>query len=299
MAEANAYLQRINAVLDHARSHPDGDLSLATLAGVAGFSPFHFHRIFTGIVGETVHDFVARVRLDRAAALMKGSPGLPVLDAAIASGFGSASAFSRAFKQRFGISPRAWDRQSPLRESKNGQVLDGFPRYTVEELGTATADDGFRVRVRAVPVQRLAYVRVTSSYQAGPIMAAYDTLCAWYRAQGGDPLRATLIGMSQDDPEVTPLELCHYDFCLTAPADWVGSGEVAVRDFPACRLATLHCDGDIFRVDRAWQYLYRHWLPRSRYQPDNLPALEIFRRQPAEVGWEWYDLECAVPVTGL
>jgi AraC family transcriptional regulator len=299
MTTRQPYLRRINAVIDHIRAHPEGDLSLAALAGIAGFSPFHFHRIFSGIVGETVHDFVLRVRLDRAAALMKGAPSLSALDAALASGFTSASVFSRAFKRRYGLSPRAWDRRSPLRESKNGQVIDGFPRYTVEALGEVAGSGEFAVRVRSLPPQRLAYVRVTSSYRPEPILAAYDNLCAWYRARGGDPLRATLIGMSQDDPEVTPLELCHYDICLTAPPGWQGAGAVAVRDFPACRLATLHCEGDIYRVDRAWQYLYRHWLPRSRYQPDNLPALEIFRRQPAEVGWEWYDLECAVPVVGL
>lgn len=299
MAQEQPYLRRINAVIDHIRLHPDGDLSLAALAGVAGFSPFHFHRLFSGIVGETVHDFVLRVRLDRAAALMKGSPTLSALDAALASGFTSASAFSRAFKRRYGLSPRRWDRHAPLRESKNGQVLDGFPRYTVEALGAVATEGEFAVRVREEAAVRLAYVRVTNAYQPAPILAAYDDLCAWYRARGGDPLRATLIGMSQDDPEVTPLELCHYDLCLTAPATWAGGGAVAVRDFPACRLATLHCAGDIFRVDRAWQYLYRHWLPRSRYLPANLPALELFRRQPAEIGWEWYDLECAVPVVEL
>jgi DNA gyrase inhibitor GyrI len=67
-------------------------------------------------------------------------------------------------------------------------------------------------------------------------------------------------------------------------------------DFPACQVATVRCVGDLAQEDRAFQYLFRHWLPRSRYQPANLPAMEIYRRQPVELGWERYDMDCAVPV---
>jgi AraC family transcriptional regulator len=111
--------------------------------------------------------------------------------------------------------------------------------------------------------------------------------------------------MSQDDPEVTPLELCRYDWCLTLPERWsveaaLESG-VVIREFPACHVATIHAKGDIYLVDRAWQYLYRYWLPRSRFQPDNLPAMEIYHpgRHPADTGWGSFDQDCAVPVVAL
>jgi len=47
MNQDNIYLQRINLVLNHIRNHLTDDLSLESLARVASFSPFHFHRIFT------------------------------------------------------------------------------------------------------------------------------------------------------------------------------------------------------------------------------------------------------------
>jgi AraC-like DNA-binding protein/DNA gyrase inhibitor GyrI len=293
----NHYLTRINLVLNHIRTHLTDDLSLDKLADVAGFSAFHFHRIFTTLTDETVHQCVLRLRLERAAALLKADPALAIGDAAAQCGFESASVFSRAFKRQYGMTARAWDRQAPLKNSKNGQVLDGFPRYTVEHLRDIGHEEGFQVYIREQPPQRLAYIRLMDSYSsADGLFKAYDRLLAWYTAHGGRLSATTVIGMSQDDPEVTPLKLCRYDICLTVPENWRGEGEVETRIMPACHLAYVRCIGDIFVVDRAWQYLYRGWLPRSRYVPDNLPAMEVYRRRPDEIGWETYDLEATVAV---
>lgn len=293
------YFQRINLVLDYIREHLTDDLSLETLADIAHFSPFHFHRIFTALTGETLNDAVGRLRLERAAALLRGSPRLAITQAALDSGFNSVSSFSRAFKKRYGFSARSWDRQTTLQERKNGQVLEGFPVYTGLQLEEVAASGTFTVRVEPVPEQKLAFIRVFNSYQPERVVEAYEHLLGWYRARRGDLAQTTLIGMSQDDPTITPLELCRYDICLTVPPDWAGEGDVSTRSFPACQLASLHCVGDIYRVDLAWQFLFSYWLPRSRWQPANLPAMEIYRRQPVEIGWLDFDIDCAIPVTTL
>ena len=69
------YLERVNRVLDYIAEHLDGELSLTRLSGIACFSPFHFHRIFQCVTGETLNSHVRRVRLERAASIMKASPG--------------------------------------------------------------------------------------------------------------------------------------------------------------------------------------------------------------------------------
>jgi AraC family transcriptional regulator len=300
--QENIYLQRINLVLNHIRERIADDLSLDALAQVACFSPFHFHRIFKSIVGETVNQFVVRLRLERAVALLKTSPRMPITNAAFAVGFESASGFSRAFKKRFGISARTWDRQSPLKspkDSKIGQVFESFPYYTVDMLSDIDTSQEFTVRLRSLPPQRLAYIRVANSYQPERTVSASERLVMWYCARGGDLVQTTMIGMSQDDPEVTPLELCRYDICITVPEDWVAEGEVSIRDFPACQIAYIHCEGDIYLVDRAWQYLYRYWLPHSRFQPENLPPMEIFHRTPVEIGWEQFDMDAAIAIVEI
>jgi DNA gyrase inhibitor GyrI len=131
------------------------------------------------------------------------------------------------------------------------------------------------------------------------IKDAYYRLITWYRQRGGSLDNVLLYGMSQDNPDVTPLQLCRFDWCVKVPVDWKGDGDVGVMNFPACRVAAIRCVGDLSHENKVIQYLFRYWLPRSRFQPANLPGMEIYRRQPAEMGWEEYDIDCAVPVVPL
>lgn len=294
------YTQRINAVIDHVRARLDQPHSLAALARVAGFSPFHFHRLFKALTGETINDLVARLRLERAVALLRAAPSRSITQAAREAGFASTAVFSRAFKKQYGFNARQWDRQRPLKDSKNDQHPEGGFRYTLENLSEQAARDGFVVRLRSLPAQRLAYIRVFDAYRHfGRVQEAYERLTQWYVGQGGRLEAATLFGMSQDDPDITPLRLCRFDWSITAPAGARAEGEIGLLTLPACRIAAIHCLGDLEREDRAFQYLFRDWLPRSRYQPANLPAMEIYRRPPAQLGWQTFDLECAVPIVAL
>ena len=298
--QTDIYLQRLNIVINHIRENSTEDLSLSELAQVAGFSPFHVHRLFKSLTNETVSDMATRFRLERAASLLRASPGLSVTDAAFECGFRFVSVFSRTFKKHYGINAREWDRQSALKNSKNGKVSDGFPRYTLEKLSEFAEQGRFEVHLRSLPAQRLAYIRVFDSYSRfGRIKEAYHRLITWYCQHGGDLEKTTLYGMSQDDPEVTPLRFCRFDWCLSVPYDWHAEAEVSVQDFPACRVATIRCLGDLRQEYEAVQFLFRYWLPLSRYQPANLPGMEIYRRHPVELGWEAFDLDCAIPIVAL
>src|SRR5260221_7422984 len=102
------YDGRMHRVLEHIDQQLDQPLNLDTLAAVAHFSPFHFHRLFAAWTGETLGDYLRRRRVEVAAMRLASQPRLTVLPAALSVGFGSAEAFSRAFKTRFGASPSAW-----------------------------------------------------------------------------------------------------------------------------------------------------------------------------------------------
>ncbi|TLX51692.1 hypothetical protein CWC31_06025 [Pseudoalteromonas ruthenica] len=64
------YKKRIERVIQYIETHLTEKISLADVAKVSHFSPYHFHRIFTGVIGETVNDYIARRRLERAANLL-------------------------------------------------------------------------------------------------------------------------------------------------------------------------------------------------------------------------------------
>ena len=102
-----SYQERILRVMFYIERHLDDELSLDHLAGVACFSPFHFHRVFRGMTGEPVKEYVRRLRLERAAAQLKATAD-PVTEVAFDAGYETHEAFTRAFHARFGASPSAW-----------------------------------------------------------------------------------------------------------------------------------------------------------------------------------------------
>jgi len=77
------------------------------LAASAGLSPFQLHRAFSRVTGETPKQFTLRLRLSRAASLLL-TRGHSVLGIALACGFHSHEAFTRAFRREFGMTPRAY-----------------------------------------------------------------------------------------------------------------------------------------------------------------------------------------------
>jgi AraC family transcriptional regulator len=91
------YLDRINRVIDHITQHLDEPLRLKELAKLAHFSPYLFHRLFRNLVGEPLHTFIRRLRLEKAVGLMQHGRKTTLTEVAFRTGFASSSDFSRAF----------------------------------------------------------------------------------------------------------------------------------------------------------------------------------------------------------
>lgn len=326
MANKNYYEERVNRVLDYITQHLDGDLSLNNLARVSHFSTFHFHRIFQGITGETLNSYVRRARLERAAQLMKAAPARRVTDIALDVGFPGLAEFSRAFKAHFGINASAWDRQAPLEISKICKAPGDITFYPLEELEQRAKAAGLRVRISKLDRCTYVYFRVFNSYGSERLVEAYRSLVDWLAERQTDLNDVVMIGMSSDDPSITPPEKCSYDIGVVFPKNADDQGVVGeilksrrrkvgdvlppnraecealgltVREFEAETVAALHCVGDISAVGDAWQYLFRSWLPASGYQPANTPAFELFVRTPEEIGWETFDLYGCLPIAKL
>jgi AraC family transcriptional regulator len=99
------YTERINDVTEYIREHIDEPLHREVLASIAGFSVPHFHRIFTAQIGENIASYIRRVRLERAGRKLRMG-AVDITEVALAAGYDSHAAFSKAFKQYFGLSPR-------------------------------------------------------------------------------------------------------------------------------------------------------------------------------------------------
>jgi AraC-like DNA-binding protein len=92
----------------------DEALDLATLAGAAALSPFHFARLFRDRVGEPPVRHLRRLRLERAALLLRETRR-PITEIALDAGFGSLSNFVTTFRLAYGLSPDRWRRARTFR----------------------------------------------------------------------------------------------------------------------------------------------------------------------------------------
>ncbi len=296
LGSSSRYQPRIDRVVRHVRENPAGDLSLNALAAIAHFSPFHFHRLFKSAVGETLNHFVQRTRVEYAVRLVASAPDRTLTGIALDAGFSALAPFSRAFKEVYGIAPSRWDRRTRLQERKIHQADADFPVYTEEEF--REMESRFPVRITREPAIRVAYVGTLDSYAEGAFQRTYDALMAWVESTNRSGGR--VFALSYDDPDVTPPEKCRLDVACEIHDEVEPGAPVSVRTLPPMRVARAHCVGDFIRVHEVWEYLYRWWLPRSRWEPDDLPSLEYFRTQPAD----WWrdqrvDLEAWIPVRPL
>lgn len=287
---------RFARVRDYVRQHPGCDLALPALARVAHLSPYHFHRMFKLYCGETVGQFVQRTRVTLAAAALRANRNLTVAHAASHHGYESADGFSRAFRRQFGMTPSSWNRSDPLQERKIGRDSDQFPVYAVAELSEQVRRLDLAPTIVYSDAVEVSFVRVADAYRnTDRVMEYYRELLGWYRRTvgGAEP---QLFGTSWDDPDLTPLERCTFEWAVAVPPGVKLLPGSALRTIPAMTSVRMPVVGGLDLEDLVWQYLYRVWLPESTFTPAHAPAMEIYNSPPDITGWETFDLWCALPL---
>ncbi|MEK8034477.1 AraC family transcriptional regulator [Ideonella sp. DXS29W] len=294
---SSACAERINRAIDHVVTHLNGPLRLEDVAAAAHVSPFHFHRLFKATLGENLAQFIKRQRLERALYLMSHEPATRLTDVALRCGFASSSDFSRSFRQRYGLPPSAFDLEA-FRQSRREEferILN--PGRAVDAsyfLAPGENPDGFEVTLRDLPPRTVAYIRVLAPHRPGAVQAACERLMRWAdeRGLGG----GSWLGYMWDEPEIVALKDCRYDAAVVADGSFAPVGGVARFDFPAMRVAEVIVRGDLALEARAFDWLYRTWLPHSGYLPDDHPTFEAWIGRPYAHGAEHVEIACQLPV---
>ena len=101
---------RLRRVLDYIAANIGDDISLANLAGIAGYSTFHFARKFTLAMGVPPHRYISRIRLENAMAQLAAGK-LPLAEIALNAHFSSQASFTRAFHRAAGMTPKEYRRR--------------------------------------------------------------------------------------------------------------------------------------------------------------------------------------------
>jgi AraC family transcriptional regulator len=282
----------MHRVLEHIDRHLDEQLELERLASVANFSSFHFHRLFTAWMGETLGDYVRRRRLEVAAQRLIAQPRLPVLQVALSVGFGSNEAFGRAFKARFGGAPTAWrDAQVSNRDQLNSKADQAVAR-------PARNHGGMKVTIVNRQPTSVAYLRHVGPYGKSISNFWIQKVDPWMQMNG--LYGRARYGISHDDPGITSPEKLRYDAAVEVPADFAGPGEHQKTVIPGGKYAVAKFKGTDAEVGEAWAWLLRDWLSASGMQLDSRP---FFEHYPIGATYDpktgAFDCEICIPVTPL
>ncbi|MFV0348594.1 MAG: GyrI-like domain-containing protein [Halodesulfovibrio sp.] len=297
-----SYRQRIMRVLLHMEeciNRPwaqeedpatENALSLETLAGVAHLSPFHFHRVFTGMVGESVKAYIRRLRLERASSMLAFTER-PVLDVALESGYDSQEAFTRAFKTRFGSSPAQY-RKSGSRLSPSNPYLKEFFMPDNSQFNPELM--GLQVEIRQIPALRVAAVRHVGPYN--DCFAAWKSLCDWAYPKGLFTENTLFCGICHDDPAVTEPAKIRYDACCSVPDGAIIDGPATEMTIRAGEYVTVLHKGPYENLYRVYAAVYGQWIPSSGREMAMEPSVEVYLNSPETTAPEDLLTEIRIPL---
>jgi AraC family transcriptional regulator len=303
------YQQRLHRVLAHIDAHLDQPLDLDSLAAVAHFSPFHFHRLFAALTGETLGDYLRRRRLEAAAQRLIAQPRLALLPLALSVGFGSAEAFTRAFKLRFGCTPSVWRAGEGRRRvdqvlgkidqasSNPDQMLAALLAQHDGSSGPMT-EQAMQVKLIDRKPVEIAYLRYTGPYGEGVANFWQQQVYPWLLRH--QLLAAPRYGLSHDDPSITAPEKCRYDCAVEVPADFVPTEPALLATIPGGRYAAANFKGTAHVIADTWAAVLRDWLPDTGLQLDARPCFEYYPPGSSyDPATGVFDCEIVVPVAPL
>ena len=304
------YEQCVQRAVEHLAASLDGALELTALAKLAALSPFHFHRVFRGMVGETPLELLRRLRLERAAWQL-GSGERAVTELAFDAGYETHEAFTRSFRSRYGCAPTEFrQRHRAAAKAAGAEATESCDRPPQIELpapcGVHFSPSGAApildlrtrgafimshashpsIEIETHPEQRVAAVRHVGPYnQISEAFARLGELAGKHglfaqAAQRGGPPK--MVGLYYDDPESTPAGELRSDAGLVVPEGVpLPDGLTEVR-IPAGRYAkTVHA-GPYEQLGDAWSRLMGGWLPSSGERMAEGPSYEVYRNTPMD-----------------
>lgn len=305
------YRSRINRVMDYIDQHLDQPIELKDMAAIANFSPFHFHRIFVFLIGETPNDYIQRLRVEKAAWKLHKEPLLSITEIAYSCGFGSISLFSRTFKKHFGITPTQFGKaESPVYSqngklfSKNGLMLRKNLTNEPEsysDLCTVKLKQIYfmksNVEVKEMPEMKAIYCRHIGPFHL--IGQAYAKLAQWAVPRGlYIPNVTKTATVTHDDPSVTDLDKIRQSACIIVQDEVKTEGEIGKMIIPGGKYAVGHFELGTDEFQKAWNTMC-HWFTESSYQQGDGCTYELYHNDYTTHPEKKHIVDICIPVKPL
>ena len=257
-----SYEDRINRVTAYIYDHLDEPLDLERLADVAAMAPWHWHRVYSAMRGETAAAAVRRLRLMRAANELANSDAT-VEAIAKRSGYDNLQSFTRIFTEAYGMPPARYRREG------------SHTVFNPAQNGAPTAH--YDVEIRHLPAMTIATEPHLGDYMN--IGMAFDLLFGRLASAGLIDQKTRMFGVYGDDPSAVPVDELRSAAGATlssAPAD------LLVTTTRAGDYAVLRHKGPYPDMLAEYNWMFGTWLPQSGRDTADAPVLEEYLNSPRD-----------------
>lgn len=295
------YIRRIHKVQDYIEQHYSERLSLEQLSNIAGFSKYHFSRIFQSILHEPLAHYVNRIHMEGALFLLAYRLDKNMTDIAYELGFTDSAVFSRAFKNYYGISPREY-RQEYSKNCKDSFILSEYnKRAAKKEWSEQRFPVTGQITIEKLSEKQIAYVRHTGTYESLAVEYPYLIQILFQHANKQNLLiedQNMVLAIYHDNPEFSDEEQFRTSLCISVP------DEITIHEDGILGKMTL--EGGLYAVGHfsirpeqfadAWNYMYQEWLTGSGYVPRNSYPFESYINNPNDNPEHISEVDIYVPI---
>lgn len=262
------WLERLNRAVTYIEDNLEGDIEIGEAAKIACCSSFHFQRMFSYIAGVPLSEYIRRRRMTCAALRLQQGEA-KVIDLALAYGYDSPTAFSRAFAMIHGLPPSA--------ARQKGALLKAYPR--LKFLITIKGDTEMNYRIehkdafRIVGVMRHFCTTIEGSFEQVPMF--------WGEVSSNGDIEKVIETGNAEPCGVLGVCTCmdgrdfdYYIACASNKPVPEGMDEYVV---PACDWAVFECIGPMPNAMQQLQTrIITEWLPVSGYEYADAPDIEVY-----------------------
>ncbi len=292
------YIRRINKTIEYISQNIDKNICLEDAAKISHFSPFHFHRIFHSIVGDTLNEYISRKKMEKAANILVCKPELNITEVAEMGGFSSSANFSKAFKLYFGISPSQIRNPKADNNSKIGKIYSKYGKefnasnlYSQFVTNSAVFDSDkleellMNVKVEDIEEKLISFLTAPKGYDLDSIFETWDTMIKWAKSKGINDQENKRFAICHDNPMITPSDKCRYDASIEVNSEVNITSPFSKSIIPSGKYAIAYYKGEDNKVSNFYMELYSNWLPNSGFEPDNFPPVAHYLNDSRQDGF--------------
>lgn len=287
MISKGEYVARIQKVQDYIEKGYWEKMSVEQLAEVAGFSRYHFNRIFRSILGESPAQYVNRIRLEHSLFWLAYRKDRTLTEIALELGFADSAVFSRAFKQAYGMSPLTY-RKKHSTNCKEAIFISNYNRVEkTKKWDKKPFPTVGTIRIETLSERKAIYIRHIGDYSS--LARAFDKMIQklYKEAEKQHLIRENyneLLAIYHDNPEFGTEEQFRTSLCMTVPPESNVSEdrELGVMELEGGMYVVGHFEIKQEQFEDAWDYMYQQWLLTSGYMPRDACPYEVYLNNPEE-----------------